>query len=112
MNDPTRVSSFDLSTFDPVARPRRQAAVRPAPAAARPKAAAAPAQKSVEARPEPVAPSVDPAEVAALQAELATLRAEVAALKDAPAAEARRKALAEAWAADLAWRGREGGRGL
>jgi peptidoglycan hydrolase CwlO-like protein len=49
-------------------------------------------------------PSIDPAEMAALQAELAALRAEVAAIKDAPAAEARRKALAEAWAADLAWR--------
>lgn len=112
MNDPTRISSFDLSTFDPVARPRRQAAVRPAPAAARPKAAAAPAPKPVEARPEPAAPSVDPAEVAALQAELAALRAEVQAIRNAPAEEARRKALAEAWAADLAWRGRKAGRGL
>lgn len=112
MHDPTRVSSFDLSTFDPIARPRRQAAVRPAPAAARPKAAAAPAQRPVEAGPETVAPSVDPTEMAALQAELAALRAEVAAIKDAPAAEARRKALSEAWVADLAWRGREAGRGL
>ncbi|MCC5957705.1 MAG: hypothetical protein JJU07_16515 [Natronohydrobacter sp.] len=57
-------------------------------------------------------PAIDPAEMAAVQAELAALRAEVAALKDAPEAEARRRALAEAWAADLAWRGREGGRGL
>jgi hypothetical protein len=29
MHDPTRVSSFDLGTFDPVARPRRQAAEQP-----------------------------------------------------------------------------------
>ncbi|MFT3687720.1 hypothetical protein [Paenirhodobacter sp.] len=112
MIDPTNLASFDLSTFDPVARPRRQASARPAPAAPRPKAAAAPAQKPVAARLEPAAPSVDPAEVAALQAELAALRAEVQALRDAPATEARRKALAEAWVADLTWRGREGGRRL
>lgn len=112
MIDPTRVSSFDFSTFDPVARPRRQASARPAPAAPRPKAAAEAVARPVEARPEPAVPSVDPAEVAALQAELAVLRAEVQAMRDAPAAEARRKALAEAWIADLAWRGREGGRGL
>lgn len=58
MFDPTRIASFDLSTFDPVARPRRQAAVRPAPAAPRPKAAAGAAQKPVEARSEPAGSSV------------------------------------------------------
>lgn len=111
MHDPTRVSSFDLGTFDPMARPRRQAAAQPAaPAPRRKRAAAAP--EPVAASPAPAIPAIDPAELAALQGELAALRAEVAALKDAPEAEARRKALAEAWAADLAWRGREGGRGL
>lgn len=107
MHDPTRVSSFDLGTFDPLARPRRQAAAQSAPPAPRRKKTATAAQRPVEAQPETVAPSVDPAEMAALQAELAALRAEVAAIKDAPAAEARRKALAEAWVADLAWRGAE-----
>lgn len=112
MHDPTNLASFDLRSFDPVARPRRQASARPAPAVPRPKQAAAPAHKPVTARLEPAVPSVDPAEVVALQAELAALRAEVQAMRDAPATEARRKALAEAWVADLAWRGREGGRGL
>lgn len=111
MHDPTNLASFDLRSFDPIARPGRQASARPAPAGVKPKTAA-PAQRPVEARSEPDAPLVDPAEMAALQVELATLRAEVAAIKDAPAAEARRKALAEAWVADLAWRGPEGGRGL
>ena len=46
----------------------------------------------------------DPAELAAPQTELAVLRGEVITIKDAPAAEARRKALVEA---DLAWRGAE-----
>jgi len=101
MHDPTRVSSFDLGTFDPVARPRRQAAEQPAP---RRKTAATAEPEPVAASPAPPMPSIDPAEMAALQAELAALRAEVAAIKDAPAAEARRRALAEAWAADLAWR--------
>ena len=108
MHDPTRVSSFDLGTFDPVARPRRQAAV-PAP---RRKKAATAEPEPVAASTAPALPAIDPAELAALQGELAALRAEVAAIKDAPEAEARRRALAEAWAADLAWRGREGGRGL
>ena len=104
MHDPTNLASFDLRAFDPIARPRRQATVRPAQPAPRPKKAAAPKQKPVEPRVESPASVVDPAEVAALQAELAALRAEVKAIKDAPAAEARRKALAEAWLADLAWR--------
>lgn len=112
MHDPTRVSSFDLGTFDPVARPRRQAAAQPAPPAPRRKQEAAAKPEPLAASPLPALPSIDPAELTALQGELAALRAEVAALKDAPEAEARRKALAEAWAADLAWRGREGGRGL
>lgn len=111
MNDPTNLASFDLRSFDPIARPGRQASARPAPAGAKPKTAAA-AHRPVEVRPDPAAPSTDPAKVAALQAELAALRAEVAAIRDAPAEEARRKALAEAWVADLAWRGREAGRGL
>lgn len=104
MHDPTRVSSFDLGTFDPVARPRRQATAQPAPPAPRRKKAAAPKPEPVAVSPAPALPSIDPAELTALQAELAALRAEVAAIKDAPAAEARRRALAEAWAADLAWR--------
>lgn len=112
MNDPTNLASFDLRSFDPVARPKRQAAVRPAPAAAKSKAATEAMARPAEARPEPAAPLVDPAEVAALQAELAALRAEVQAMRDAPAAEARREALAKAWLADLEWRGREAGRGL
>ncbi|MFN3953256.1 MAG: hypothetical protein ACK4LQ_02305 [Pararhodobacter sp.] len=112
MHDPTRVSSFDLGTFDPVARPRRQAAAQPAPPAPRRKKAATAEREPVAASPAPAIPAIDPAELAAVQGELAALRAEVAALKDAPEAEARRKARAEAWAADLAWRGREGGRGL
>lgn len=103
MHDPTRVSSFDLGTFDPVARPRRQAALQPAAPDPRRKAAAA-EPEPVAASPAPALPSIDPTELAALQAELAALRAEVAAIKDAPETEARRKALAEAWAADLAWR--------
>lgn len=44
MHDPTNLASFDLRSFDPVARPKRQAGVRPAPAAPCLKAAAAPAQ--------------------------------------------------------------------
>lgn len=106
MHDPTNLASFDLRSFDPIARRGRQASARPAPAGVKPKTAA-PAQRPVEVRPDPVAPSVDPAEVEALQAELKALRAEVAAIKDAPATETRRKALAEAWVADLAWRGAE-----
>lgn len=112
MHDPTQLASFDLGTFDPVARPRRQAAAQPAPAAPRRKKARTAEPEPVAAPPAPAIPAIDPAELAALQGELTALRAEVAALKDAPEAEARRKALAEAWAADLAWRGREGGRGL
>lgn len=112
MHDPTNLAAFDLRSFDPVARPRRQAAAQPAPPALRRKKAAAAEPEPVAASHAPAVPAIDPAELAALQGELAALRAEVAALKDAPEAEARRRALAEAWAADLAWRGREGGRGL
>lgn len=112
MHDPTNLASFDLRSFDPVARPRRRAAAQPASPAPRRKKAATVAPKPVAASPALAMPAIDPAEMAAVQAELAALRAEVAALKDAPEAEARRRALAEAWAADLAWRGREGGRGL
>lgn len=104
MHDPTNLASFDLGTFDPVARPRRQAAAQPAAPDPRRKKAAAAEPEPVAASPMPALPSVDPAEMAAVQAELVALRAEVAAIKDTPAAEARRKALAEAWAADLAWR--------
>ena len=111
MHDPTNLASFDLRSFDPVARPRRQVAAQPAPPAPRRKTATA-EPEPVAASPVPAFPAIDPAELAAMQGELAALRAEVAAIKDAPEAEARRKALAEAWAADLAWRGREGGRGL
>lgn len=111
MHDPTNLASFDLRSFDPVARPRRQAAAQPAPAAPRRKKAAT-AEPEPPAALAPALPAIDPAELSALQGELSALRAEVAALKDAPEAEARRRALAEAWAADLAWRGREGGRGL
>lgn len=107
MFDPTNLASFDLRSFDPVARPKQQAAGRPAQAAPRLKAAAAPAQEPVETRADPVVPLVDPAHMAALQAELEALRAEVQAMRDAPVLEARRKALAEAWIADLAWRGAE-----
>jgi|GEM_PF-4357637 len=104
MQDPTKLASFDLGTFDPVARPRRQAAAQPAPPARHRKKAVASEPEPVAASPVPALPWIDPAEMVALQAELAALRAEVAAIKDAPAAEARRRALAEAWAADLAWR--------
>lgn len=104
MHDPTNLASFDLGTFDPVARPRRQAAAQPAPPAPRRKKAATAEPEPVAASPAPAMPAIDPAKLAALQAELAALRAVVAAIKNAPAAEARRRALVEAWAADLAWR--------
>ncbi len=104
MHDPTNLASFDLRAFDPIARPRRQAILLPAQAAPRPTKAAAPIQKPVEARSKPPAPAVDPAEVAALQAEIAALRVEMQTMRDAPTVEARRRALAEVWLADLAWR--------
>lgn len=45
-----------------------------------------------------------PREVAALQAEIAALRVEMQTMRDAPTISARRRAPAEVWLADLAWR--------
>jgi hypothetical protein len=100
-SDPTDIRSFGFATFDPVARPQRRAAAPAARKTARP-AKAAPAPAPVV---EDLAPSAEPAELVLLRAELAALRAEVTAIREAPAIEARRRALADVWLADRLYHG-------
>jgi hypothetical protein len=100
---PYEIESFDLPTFDPTARSRPVA--RRVNAAPKKKptvpVAAASTEKVPEANP---APSPTVAEVEALRSELAALRAEVETIKNSAALEERRRADAQLFIADLAYR--------
>jgi hypothetical protein len=100
---PYDIESFDLPTFDPTARSRpvaRRVNAAPKKKVVAP-VAAAPSVKAPEANP---APSPTVAEVEALRSELAALRAEIEAIKNSAALEERRRADAQLFIADLAYR--------